>query len=138
MTAREFTQYSGKTRNEVIARISLPSSREADVIGRIVDGMKNREFKQYIYQTRSEVIALISLLSNRETDVMRRVVDGMTNKDVATEIGISVKTVEMHRGNLMKKLRINCVAHLVRLAVTAEPGKYLFPIQSDMPVPLAE
>jgi len=63
----------------------------------------------------------LSLLSPREREVLQRVVVGKTNKVVAQELGISPKTVEMHRGKLMKKLCVSSVAELVRLTLCAAP-----------------
>jgi PAS domain S-box-containing protein len=65
--------------------------------------------------------ARLSLLSPREREVMQLVVAGKTNKAVAQQLGISIKTVEMHRGPVMKKLRVGSVAELVRLVLSVEP-----------------
>lgn len=52
-------------------------------------------------------------LSQRETEVLTLIADGRTSKEVATELGISVATVDTHRTNLMSKLQIRNVAGLV-------------------------
>jgi DNA-binding NarL/FixJ family response regulator len=65
-------------------------------------------------------IAQIAMLSPREHDVLQEVVAGSANKVIARRLGISEKTVEKHRSNLMKKLRVRSVAELVRLAMLAE------------------
>lgn len=54
-------------------------------------------------------------LSERELEVVKLVYDGHTNKSIGIELGISVKTVEKHRGNAMKKLRVHSLASLIRL-----------------------
>lgn len=54
-------------------------------------------------------------LTPRERQVMGRVVDGMANKVVASELGISMKTVETHRARVMEKLAVRSLAELVRL-----------------------
>lgn len=64
--------------------------------------------------------AQIAMLSPREHDVLQEVVAGSANKVIARRLGISEKTVEKHRSNLMKKLRVRSVAELVRLAMLAE------------------
>lgn len=56
----------------------------------------------------------------READVLRRVVRGYTNKQTAAELGISVRTVESHRANLMDKLNIRSRRGLVRYAQEAD------------------
>lgn len=57
------------------------------------------------------------LLSPRERTVMAMVVEGMSNKAVAAELGLSQKTVEVHRARVMAKLRADSLAQLVRFAV---------------------
>lgn len=62
----------------------------------------------------------IQLLTRREKQVLAEVVAGAMNKTIARRFDISQKTVECHRSNLMKKLRVRSVAELVRLATQAE------------------
>jgi DNA-binding NarL/FixJ family response regulator len=56
-------------------------------------------------------------LTAREREVLVRIARGLTNREAAGELGISVRTVEAHRDNLMRKLRIHTVAGLTRLAI---------------------
>jgi DNA-binding NarL/FixJ family response regulator len=60
-----------------------------------------------------------SLLTARETEVLQLIAEGKANKENATELGISVKTVEKHRGQLMCKLDIHDTAGLTRYAIAA-------------------
>jgi RNA polymerase sigma factor (sigma-70 family) len=55
-------------------------------------------------------------LTPREREVMKLVVAGRRNKQIATEIGLSEATVKLHRGQLMRKLRLQSLAELVRMA----------------------
>jgi len=59
----------------------------------------------------------VSTLTAREREVLVRIARGLTNRETAGELGISVRTVEAHRDNLMRKLRIHTVAGLTRLAM---------------------
>lgn len=59
----------------------------------------------------------IESLTKREREVLVHVAMGRSNKEVAGELGISVRTVETHRENLMRKLDIHSVAELTRLAL---------------------
>jgi DNA-binding NarL/FixJ family response regulator len=69
----------------------------------------------------------VASLTARELDVLRHVVAGRTNKETASALGISHRTVETHRENILKKLGVRSVAELTRLAiemnlVTGEEG----------------
>lgn len=61
--------------------------------------------------------APLSELTERELQVLRLVASGRSNKQMAAELEISRRTVETHRGNLMRKLSIHSVAGLTRLAI---------------------
>ena len=58
-------------------------------------------------------------ITARETEIMDLVVAGKTNKETATELGVSPRTVEVHRSRLMTKLGMDSVATLVRLRLRA-------------------
>ncbi|MFC1763698.1 response regulator [Planctomycetota bacterium] len=58
-------------------------------------------------------------LSSREAEVLQLVAEGKSNKQVAQELSISIKTVEKHRQNLMKKLDLHDTAGLTRYAIAA-------------------
>ena len=58
-------------------------------------------------------------LTSREAEVLQLVAEGSANKQVASELGISIKTVEKHRQHLMDKLNIHDTAGLTRYAIAA-------------------
>lgn len=60
---------------------------------------------------------LLDTLSPRQREVLRLIAEGRTTKQIAAELGISVKTVETHRAQLMERLNIRDVAGLVRYAI---------------------
>ena len=62
---------------------------------------------------------LLDSLTPREFEVMQLVITGMLNKQIAGELGTAEKTVKVHRGRMMQKLRVTSVAELVRLVQTA-------------------
>jgi FixJ family two-component response regulator len=55
-------------------------------------------------------------LTPRETEVMQLVVAGRVNKQIAAELGLSLVTVKVHRGQVMRKMLVKSVAELVRIA----------------------
>jgi DNA-binding NarL/FixJ family response regulator len=57
-------------------------------------------------------------LTSRETEVLQLIAEGYANKQIASELGLSVKTVEKHRQGVMNKLDIHDTAGLVRYAVS--------------------
>ena len=61
--------------------------------------------------------ALMSKLTTREAQVLERIVEGRLNKQIADDLGISIKTVEAHRANIMEKLNANTVADLLKIAL---------------------
>lgn len=63
--------------------------------------------------------ARIASLSPREHEVLRGLLAGMTNKAMAYELGLSTRTVEIYRGNLMDKLDAASLSTVVRLALDA-------------------
>ena len=64
--------------------------------------------------------ALLSRLTAREGQVLERIVAGRLNKQLADDLGISIKTVEAHRANIMEKLNANTVADLLKTALSAQ------------------
>lgn len=63
----------------------------------------------------AEITQRISLLTKRESEVMTLVASGDTNKGIARKLGISERTVENHRGNMMRKMQARSLAELVKM-----------------------
>jgi FixJ family two-component response regulator len=66
----------------------------------------------------SEAQKLLGTLTPREIQVLDRIVAGRMNKQVANDLGISLKTVEAHRANIMDKLKVRTAADLLRTVIT--------------------
>jgi FixJ family two-component response regulator len=69
-----------------------------------------------------DVLARFAGLTPRELQVMELVVAGLPNKTVARRLGVSAKTVEVHRANVMRKTRAGSLAELVKMTVAAQHG----------------
>ena len=67
--------------------------------------------------------ALMAKLTGREAQVLERIVAGRLNKQIADDLGISIKTVEAHRANIMEKLGANTVADLLKIALKQAPAR---------------
>lgn len=59
----------------------------------------------------------VGVLTPREQEVLRLIAEGNTNQDIADILGLSRKTVESHRGNIMRKLQLHDVTDLVKYAI---------------------
>ncbi len=66
---------------------------------------------------RDQLSALVASLTPREREVMDLVVAGMSNKAVANTLGLSAKTVEVHRAKVMEKMNARSVSDLVRMSM---------------------
>ena len=56
-------------------------------------------------------------LTPRQKEILRLVAQGLTNREIAEQLAISVRTVEVHRFNLMRRLKVRNVAQLLRQAL---------------------
>ena len=65
------------------------------------------------------VLASLALLTPREREVIDLVIAGKANKIIALELGLSMKTVEFHRAHMMQKMKVDSVAELVDLFISA-------------------
>jgi RNA polymerase sigma factor (sigma-70 family) len=68
----------------------------------------------------AEIQQRIAQLTPREQEVMRMVVSGKSNRAIAEVLGLSPKTIEVHRAHVMNKMKVRSLADLVRLNVSAD------------------
>ena len=73
--------------------------------------------------SRAEAEARVDSLTPREREVMLLVAEGRPNKVVATRLGLSTRTVEVHRAKVMEKMQVRSLAELVRLAILCDLPK---------------
>lgn len=96
---------------------------EAQLLG-LVERMLAKAHETFsVHQQAASREALLAKLTSRETQVLERIVAGRLNKQIADDLGISIKTVEAHRANIMEKLNANTVADLLKVALAPAPAK---------------
>jgi two-component system, LuxR family, response regulator FixJ len=69
---------------------------------------------------RSKVLHRLQRLTSGERDVLALLIDGKSNKSIATELNLSVRTIEVRRSKLMKKMKAESLAELIRMALSAD------------------
>jgi FixJ family two-component response regulator len=89
--------------------------REQDLLDAIRQAVKRDHVSIAQRMKRTRVRALYDSLTPREREVMTKVVLGLLNKQIASELGMTEKTVKFHRGHVMRKMRAQSVADLVRM-----------------------
>ena len=82
--------------------------------------LRQREGQTKRGAERAEIEHRISTLSRREKDVLTGLIEGRANKQIAFDLGISPRTVEIYRANLMNKMQADSLSDLVRMALLAE------------------
>ena len=73
-----------------------------------------REYQRHVHTSPSSASGV---LSEREREILRHIADGNTTKAIALALGVSAKTVEAHRLNIMAKLKMNSIAELTKYAI---------------------
>ena len=71
---------------------------------------------------RTEVSRRLSELTQREHEVLQLILTGKLNKQIADVLGISIKTVEVHRARVMEKMGVRSLAELVQNVMTVDPS----------------
>jgi two-component system response regulator FixJ len=72
---------------------------------------------------RAEIAGRIATLSGREAEVLQGLVAGHANKMIAYDLGISPRTVEIYRANVMTKMQASSLSELVRMSLLVERGE---------------
>jgi len=92
---------------------------EAALLGLLESLNEGLEAALTIELARQQSRERIGRLTPREADLLRTMLQGETTKQAAHALGISVRTAEMHRGNLLDRLGVRSVAEAIRIAVQA-------------------
>ena len=94
--------------------------REQDLLDRINEALESDAGKREVMLDRQELLERLSSLSEREAEVFHRVAAGDMNKVIGFDLGISERTVEVHRSQVTKKLGVRTLAQLVRFEIETE------------------
>ncbi|RWP78372.1 response regulator FixJ [Mesorhizobium sp.] len=90
------------------------------LIDAIRSALGNRNQVHAAHPQSAEIRARLSTLSEREKQVLDGLVSGLPNKTIAYDLGISPRTVEIHRANVMSKMNASSLSHLVRMVLIVE------------------
>jgi two-component system response regulator FixJ len=89
--------------------------RDQELLDRIHQALDINREREHLAQEVREIEAQIDSLTPRESEVMGMVASGNANKVIAIDLGISQRTVEIHRAKVMEKMGVRALADLVRM-----------------------
>ena len=98
--------------------LEKPFSDDA-ILGAIRSALAGRTSREEADSEREEIRARLASLSQRESEVMEGLVEGHANKVIAFDLGISARTVEVYRANVMTKMKAGSLSELVRMVTIA-------------------
>ena len=94
--------------------------RDQDLLDRVQRAMSRDAELRASMAARSEIASRLASLTPREMEVLRLVTRGKANKVVGAELGVSQRTVEIHRAHVMEKMRAGSLAELVLMVLDVE------------------
>lgn len=91
--------------------------RDQELMDRVMQALSQNEEQQEATQQKRQAQDNFELLTPREKEVMEHVVKGRANKVIAMDLGVSQRTVEIHRARVMDKMQARSLASLVRMSM---------------------
>jgi FixJ family two-component response regulator len=96
--------------------------REQQLLDSINEALRRDAEARQVVSSSEGLAERLVTLTERERDVLEQVVKGLPSKSIARALDISYRTVEVHRGRIMEKLRVRSAAELIRLVIERRNG----------------
>ncbi len=93
--------------------------RDQELLDKVNQALKISSQKLKVHEAQQEIEERIAALTGRERQVMEMIVSGKANKVIALDLGLSQRTVELHRARVMEKMSARSLADLVRMVTRA-------------------
>lgn len=97
--------------------------RDEDLLERVRRALEHDRVQRLERRGRDDVAIRIASLTPREKEVMELVTRGLANKVIAADLGLSQRTVEIHRSRVMEKMGADSLAQLVRMTLESQEGQ---------------
>lgn len=94
--------------------------REQELLDRVQQVLAEDSRNRHVLHQKQDILERLSTLTPREREVLGLVVAGNANKVIAIDLGLSQRTVEIHRAHVMDKMQTKSLAHLVRMMISVE------------------
>ncbi|HSW11902.1 MAG TPA: response regulator [Solimonas sp.] len=91
---------------------------DEDMIRRVQRALEQHVRDRSLLEARDELRQRLAGLTPRELEISDRIVSGEANKVIAIDLGLSERTVELHRARIMQKMDARGIAHLVQMMLT--------------------
>lgn len=113
-----FERYTAQTQKEASSSDLVQAGREVAAGRRYLSPpLSERAIEAYVQKTKAAPLDRYETLTTREREVLQLAAQGSSNLEIATRLGISPRTAETHRANLMRKLGLQTQTDLVRYAL---------------------
>ena len=103
-------------KNGAIDFLAKPFDQD-DLLGAVEQALARSDARLSVQQELDSIQSRLAELTQREREVLCLVVTGLLNKQIADRIGTTEKTVKVHRGRVMEKMRVRSLAELVQLSM---------------------
>jgi FixJ family two-component response regulator len=107
-------------RSHALDVLEKPFSKQV-LLDRVQEAIRIDAERRRKQSSTTQAAARAATLTRREREIMELIVKGLANKQMAFQLELSEKTIETHRSRVMKKMGVDSVAELVRLALSLDP-----------------